>query len=161
MESGAAFFFGFGEDHGLHVGQAIFGKEHVLGAAEADAFGAEGLRLFRVARDVRVGEDAQLAALVDPAHELDEVRVVRIDGQGIQLAVDDAAGGAVEGEPVAFMEDFAFDAHLFFLFVDGDVAGAGYAALAHAAGDEGGVGGHAAAGSEDAGGNVHAGDVLG
>ena len=45
-------------------------------------------------------------------------------------------------------------------FVDGAVAGAGHAALAHAAGDDSGVRGHAAARGENAGGNFHAGDVF-
>jgi hypothetical protein len=39
---------------------AVFGKEHVLGAAEADALGAECTRLLGVARNVGVG--ANLAA---------------------------------------------------------------------------------------------------
>ncbi len=47
------------------------------------------------------------------------------------------------------------------LVVDEDVVAAGHAGLAHAAGDDGRVAGHAAAGGEDALGDVHAADVLG
>ena len=45
-------------------------------------------------------------------------------------------------------------------FVDGAVAGAGHAALAHAAGDDSRVRGHAAARGENAGGDFHARDVF-
>ena len=48
----------------------------------------------------------------------------------------------------------------FLVLVHGAIAGAGHAALAHAAGDDGGVRGHAAARGEDAGGDFHARDVL-
>ena len=48
----------------------------------------------------------------------------------------------------------------FLRFVDDAVAGAGHAALAHAAGDDSRVRGHAAARGENAGGHFHAGDVL-
>ena len=61
LERGAAVLLGGGEDHGAHVLDAVFGEEHVLGAAEADAFGAEEQRLLGVARDVGVGADLQPA----------------------------------------------------------------------------------------------------
>jgi len=38
---------------------AVFGKEHVLGAAEADAFGAEEASQLGVAGDIGVGADAE------------------------------------------------------------------------------------------------------
>ena len=41
LESRAAILLVVGQNHGAHVLDAIFGKEHVLGAAEADALGAE------------------------------------------------------------------------------------------------------------------------
>ena len=45
--------------------------------------------------------------------------------------------------------------------VDLELVGAAHAGLAHAAGDDGGVGGLAAAGGEHAGGRDHAGQVVG
>ena len=55
LECGAAGLFVCGQDHGAHVLDAVFSKEHVLGAAEADAFGAKQASHFGVARDVGVG----------------------------------------------------------------------------------------------------------
>ena len=67
----AAGFFVARQNHLLHEGQAIFGEEHMLGAAEADAFGAELAGDVGVARDIGIGAHAELAAeLVGPAHEL-------------------------------------------------------------------------------------------
>jgi hypothetical protein len=37
----AAGLFVARQNHGLHVRHAVLGEEHVLGAAQADAFGAE------------------------------------------------------------------------------------------------------------------------
>ncbi len=44
VEGGLALFFRLGQDHLLHDGQAFLFHEHMLGAAEADTFGAEGRR---------------------------------------------------------------------------------------------------------------------
>ena len=56
------------QNHGLHVRDAVLGEEHVLGAAQADAFGAERARDFGVARNIGIGANAELAAeLVRPA----------------------------------------------------------------------------------------------
>ena len=56
------------QNHRLHVREAVLGEEHVLGAAEADALGAERAGSLRVARDVGIGAHAELAAeLVGPA----------------------------------------------------------------------------------------------
>ena len=57
-----------GHDHCLHVLDAVLGEEHVLGAAQADALGAELLGHLGIARDVRIGANAELAAeLVGPS----------------------------------------------------------------------------------------------
>ena len=64
----AAGLFVARQNHGLHVLDAVFGEEHVLGAAESDAFGAELAGHLGVARDVGIGAHAELAAeLVGPA----------------------------------------------------------------------------------------------
>ena len=62
-----------GEDHLAHGGDALVVEEHVLGAAEADALGAEVARGARVERRVGVGAHAQRAHLVGPHHELAEL----------------------------------------------------------------------------------------
>ena len=95
------------------------------------------------------------------AHEGDQIGIVGLRVERLELAVDDAAGGAVEREPVALLEGLALHAELLLVFVHGAIACAGDAALAHAAGNDRGVGGHAAARGENAGGDFHAGDVLG
>ncbi len=160
LERIAALLFVVGQDHGANVLDAAFGKEHVLGAAQSDAFGAEQASLLGVAGHVGVGANAQLANRVNPAHELDQVGIVGTRRDGLELAVDDAAGGAVERDPVALLEGLALDAQFLSGFVDGAVAGAGHAALAHAAGDDSRVRGHAAARGENAGRDFHAADVL-
>ena len=58
LERVAAVLLVVGQNHGAHVFDAVFGKEHVLGAAQADAFGAEQASLLGVARNVGVGADA-------------------------------------------------------------------------------------------------------
>ena len=47
-----------------------FAVEHVLGAEQADAFGAELQRLLRVLRRVGVRAHAELPETVHPLHEL-------------------------------------------------------------------------------------------
>ena len=160
LEGFAAILLVVGQDHGAHVVDAVLGKEHVLGAAQADAFGAEEASLLGVAGNVGIGADLEPAHRIDPAHELDQIGIVGLRGEGLELAGDDAAGGAVERDPVALLEGVALDAQFLLGFVDRAVAGAGHAALAHAAGDDGGVRGHAAARGENAGGDFHARDVL-
>ncbi len=64
---------------------------------------------------------------------------------GVELAFDHAAGGAVNGDPVAFVKGEAADAHFFFLLVNLNVACADDAALTHTAGDDSSVAGHTAA----------------
>ena len=70
-------------------------------------------------------------------------------------------GRAVDGDDVALLEGLAHDGQRLRRVVDADRAGAGDAGLAHAARDDGRVGGHAAARRQDALGGVHAVDVLG
>ena len=69
VEGGLPLFFGFGEDHLLHDGQAFLLHEHMLGAAEADAFRAKGDGAFGVAGIVGVGPDAEAAVLVGPGQQ--------------------------------------------------------------------------------------------
>ena len=131
----------------------------MLGAAQTDALGAQLAGLLGVARRVGVGADLEAAVLVRPAHNAAEVAG---DG-GVDRgndAVVDVAGGAVDGDIVAFNEGLAGEGELLVLLIHGDGAAAGDAALAHAAGNNGSVRGHAAADGQDALSGLHAGDVL-
>jgi hypothetical protein len=83
---GAAFWI-FGQNHGLHVRDAIGREEHVLGAAQSDAFSAERARGFSIAWNIGIGSDAEVSAeFVGPSHELDEDGRVRIRVLGFGLA---------------------------------------------------------------------------
>ncbi len=75
----------------------IVREEHVLGTAQADAFGAEVASALRVARDVRVGADAEVAAeFVGPLHERGRSRRARRGSLRRSLAEIHIAGGAVD-----------------------------------------------------------------
>ena len=151
---------GVGDDHLAHGHDSVGLEEHMLGAAEADAFRAEGTCLTCVLGSVGIGPDLQCAVLVRPCHDPAEIaRDGSVDG-GNGFAVD-VAGGAVEGDPVALMEGLAAERENFLVLVDDDVAAAGNAAGAHAARNDRRVGGHTAADGEDALCIVHALDVLG
>ena len=72
-----------GEDHPLHDRNAPLAEEHVLGAAQADAARAEGIRELRLVGLVGVGADAHSAVLVRPRQDLHEppvdVRLLRLE----------------------------------------------------------------------------------
>ena len=107
---------------------AVLGEEHVLGAAEADALCAEEACLPGVARNVGVGADFQPADGVDPTHELDQIRIVGLHGDGLEPAHDDAAGGSIERDPVSLAQRVTLDAQFLVGLVDDTIAGSGYAA---------------------------------
>ena len=96
------FGLGLGEDHLAHDRQAVGGQEHVLGAAQPDALGAEIAGVGGVLTGVGVGADGQLALahLIGPREQHVEL--------GRRLGVlehhrpeHDLAGGAVERDDVA------------------------------------------------------------
>ena len=96
FERRAALFFVVGENHGAHVGNLLFAEEHVLGTAKADALGAKSSRLNGIAWNVGIGADFDRAIRVGPIHELLEFGIIGRRIKRVQLAFDDAAGGAVE-----------------------------------------------------------------
>ena len=61
--------------------QPVFCEEHVLGPAQADAFGAKLPRHFGVARNVGIRANPQPAKLVRHRHEVGEIAAdgIRID----------------------------------------------------------------------------------
>ena len=81
--------------------------------------------------------------------------------QGIEFPFDYAAGCAVERNPITGLEHLALHSHLASLFDDFNIARSGNAALPHAARDDRGVAGHAAARGQNSGRNFHAVNVFG
>ena len=159
-ESFLSLLDGVGDDHLAHRHDPVGLEEHMLGAAEADAFRAEFARLTGVLGGVGVGPDLKCAVLIRPRHDPAEIaRDGSVDG-GDSLAVD-LAGGAVQRDPIALMEGLAAQREDFLFLVNDDLAAAGDAAGAHTTRDDRRVRGHAAADGEDALRIVHAFDVLG
>ncbi len=139
---------------------ALRGEEHALGAAKANAFGAEAVAVVGVGDGVGVDTDLKATVFVGPAHEAAEVSA-EVGGNHLDGAFVNETSGPVDGEDVAFVVDFVTDGEGLGFFVDDDLGGAGDAAFAHGTGDDRGVGGHAAASGEDSLGVDHADDVLG
>ncbi|OQB58321.1 MAG: hypothetical protein BWX98_00743 [Candidatus Aminicenantes bacterium ADurb.Bin147] len=148
----------------------------MLGPAETDAFRPKGHGIGRLVGLVGVGPDLEDPDLVGPGHHLGEGLVdggvLGVEGfldqdlknlrrLGLDPALEDLAGRAVDRDPVAFAELPALDGDRLGRVVDLQLAAAGHADPPHLAGDKGGVGGHAAPGREDPLGRVHALDVLG
>ena len=148
-----------GHDHFAHGLDAVAFKEHVLGAAQADALGAEGDGLLGVAGGVGVGADLQGALGVRPSHEA--LEVARNGGfhGGNSLTVD-VTGRAVDGDVIPFADLLTAEGEVFFILKHLDLAAAGNAAGTHAAGDNRRVGGHAAANGQNALSGRHTLDVL-
>ena len=102
LERGGLLLRRGGEDHAAHDRQAVVGEEHVLGAAQPDALGAEVAGVGGVLAVVGVGADAELALadVVGPAEDRGELG--RRLGRGeLHRAEHDLAGGAVERDDVA------------------------------------------------------------
>jgi hypothetical protein len=149
-----------GEDHLLHDGQAVGAVEHALGAAQADAHGAEGAGAGGVLRRVGVGHHLQAGDLVGPlqqdGHFLRDLGLHRRHLAGV-----DVAGAAVDGDDVALVQRRLADHRAARDDVDDDGLAAGDAGLAHAARHHRRVRGLAAAAGQDALRLEEAVDVLG
>ena len=149
-----------GEDHLAHGADAALVEEHVLGAAQADAFRPEPHGDAGVVGRVGIGANLELAHLVGPAHQGGEFARQRRLLHG-DLAGQHLAGRAVDGDDLALLERYAAGAQRVGGIIDADRAGAGDAGLAHAARHHRGMGCHAAAGGENAFRGMHAVDVFG
>src|SRR5204863_7239793 len=124
--------------HLAHHWQPVLTKEHVLGTAQADAFGTELAGLLGVVPRVGVGPHRELALanLVGPAEDGVEL-LGALAGLEIELADDHLTRGAVDGEHVALLDGGAVDRER--LALDLDLLGADDGGLAPAAGNDGGV----------------------
>ena len=131
----------------------------MLGTAQADAFSTQFAGFLRILRCVRIGPDLQPAIFVRPAHDPSEVT-----GNGCVYGCDhsvvDITGGAVQGDEIPFLEDFAAQFELLVGFVHLDGTAAGYAAFAHASGYYRSVGSHTASDGQNAFRSLHAADVF-
>ena len=159
-QCGTALLYGAGNDHLTDGLDAVALEEHVLGTAQTDALCTELNSLLGVTGVIGIGKYLQTAHAVGPAHKAAEVAGNGGVGGGDGFAVD-AAGGAVQRDPVALTVGLAAQGELLLIIVYVDLAAAGNAAGAHAAGYCGGVAGHTAAHGQDALCNHHALDVLG
>ena len=127
-----------GQNHGLHEWDAIGREEHVLSPAQANAFGSELARSFRIAGNVRVGANAEFTAKhVGPLHEFDEQRRLWIRLLRLRLAQVDVRRGAVERDPVALFDDDVLSPNLhrelLLVFFNVQRSSAHYAGQSHAA----------------------------
>ena len=149
-----------GHDHALHDRQAVLALEHVLGAAEADALGAELPGAGGVLGRVGVGAHRQGAGAVGPSEDRDQGRVVRVGRQQRGVAGEDGAAGAVDRDPVALAERLRRRSRSS-RRREADGRDPADGRLAHADGDDGRVARLAAARGEDALGRDHPVEVVG
>ncbi len=148
------------QDHASHDGEAVLAEEHVLGTAQADAFGPEAARVGGVVAGVGIGAHGQVALADGVGPRQDGVEGGRRLGRRERhLAGHHNAGAAVERDPVTFPERDAVRRHL--SVPDAQDLGTDDGGLAPAPGDDGGVTDQAAACRQDALGGQHAVHVLG
>ena len=126
------------QDHLAHRGNPGTVEEHMFGAAQANALGAEITRHLAVERGFRIGADAKPPDLVGPDHQHAEIAdQFRLDRRN--AADHDLAVAAVDGQHVTFPELAVADFHDLRFIVDRDGAGPGNTRSSHAPGNHGGV----------------------
>ena len=101
LQSFSSIGFVVGDNHFLHKRQSIFVEEHVFGAAESDAFGAERFCNFCVARNVGIGANFQSARAVYQFHESAEFSG-KSGFDGRHFTKSDVASAAIYAYPIAF-----------------------------------------------------------
>ena len=150
-----------GQDHALHDGQALRLEEHVLGAAQADAYGAVGAGAAGILGIIGIGPHLQAGGRPaarrtcgcrawrrsHPPRSAGSAgrSVLRCLGATVGiLPTEDFAGGAIHGDPFAFFDHLVANGHLALFQVDLDGGSADHAGDAELAGNHSGVGGGAA-----------------
>src|SRR6267143_2096852 len=136
------------------------GEEHVLGAAEADAFGAELDGFTGILRGVHIGADPEAARLIGPVHQC-FVRLRELGSNERHRPDVDRALAAIQRDPIPFLDHFAGSGHGLRFVVDVQLLGADDAAFAPAARYDGGVAGFSAGGGENTLRDGHAADIFG
>ena len=161
IERGGAVGGGLGQDHALDDRQALGLKEHVLGAAEADALGAIRAGAAGIFGIVGIGPNLQARNLVRPGQEGHQFFLLfNLDGKEVEFTQVNFAGGAIDGNPFAFFDHHIADFHRTVREVDADGGGADDTRHAELAGNNGRVGGGAAFAGEDTLGGEHAVDII-
>lgn len=95
---------GLRQDHATNRGQPVGGHEHVFGAAQPDALGAQFAGLGCVLEVVGVRAHPEFADLIGPRDHALEVLVDARRDQ-FDLLPEHIARGAVEGDDLAFLDD--------------------------------------------------------
>ena len=134
-------------DHLAHQCDAIALEEHVLGAAQPDAFRAELARALGVAWDIGVGAYAEAPARVGPRHQ----RVVILADLGrhkLDGAEEHPACRAVHSDHLPTFDGPPIHAKSTGRGLDIDLLRTDHARLPHPAGDDRRVARHAAASRE-------------
>ncbi len=157
-----------GQDKALDDVLAV-AQEHMLGAAQADGFGAKLERECSILGVV--GVDAHVVGVAAGLVQTDLVGPgqdgVQVAGElcrdQVDRAVDDDALGAVDGDDVALMQQAvtALDVHDLLGGVDMEAFDTADAGRTHAAGDNGGVARLATMARQDTLGSDHALQVVG
>ncbi|HEY5000042.1 MAG TPA: hypothetical protein VII36_12890, partial [Usitatibacter sp.] len=163
------------DNHLAHGVDPVTLEEHVLGTAEADAFGPEPAGDPSVLRRVGVGADAKATNLVGPSEQSSVRRVgwrvfraARAPNDrndfawdGGQIAEVHAASRPVDGDPIPLVNGQVSDAETAVVEAHLELLASDDRALTHTACDNRGVAGHAAARREDRARRNDAVEVLG
>ena len=110
-------------------------KEHMLCAAESDAFSPEITGYGGVMWGVGISSYLQASKLIGPAHEGTKF-TSQLWRDGCNFTDKDLAGRTVEGNDIAFFKDFFTDLEAVGLVIYNNCGTTGNAAFAHAAGND-------------------------
>ena len=148
------------QDHLAHGGDAFGVEEHMFGAAKADAFGAVLHGGLRIRRGFSIGAHFHAARFIGPTHERAEI-AGEFWLHHVGSTQQHFAGGAIDSDDIALLHNAAQRAEFAELRIDAQIAGARHARTAHAARNDSGVAGHAAARGDDGLRGMHAVNVFG
>ena len=149
-----------GQDHLAHGVNLAALEEHVLGARQTHALGAEGDGRLALVGLIRIGADAKGAIFVSPGHQLliGEHGLVclalarakqvpqHVGRRRLERAVQHLTRGPIQGDLVPLADGATIHNHDRFLVVDQALACTRHADLAHLPSHESGVTRHAATG---------------
>src|SRR5712691_8386345 len=124
----------FRHDHLTHGHKAVLGKEHMLGPAQPNAFGAELPGDLRVAWRIRVATHPELAITVGPCYELRKV-APEVCLNNRCLPQDHLTRRAVDGQELVRLNHLATNAAVARSLIDHQLPTAYDTAFPHATGD--------------------------
>ena len=159
VERNAAALFIVRQDHLAHSGNARGIKEHMLRAAQANAFCTKIARRLRIQWRFGVGADFHPATGIGPDHQrakiTHQLRLQRRD-----FTRHHFSGGTIKRDDIAFMQRPSGDAQRFARGINLKAASTRYARTAHATCDNRRMARHAATCGQNAGCGVHAVNVF-